>query len=133
MMWALLAAKVDPDSVNDELCPLDRGSPVTGCRRRALGDDVTVFQLALPVPQAAVIVGARDSAHEAAAGPKIELDAPLVVAFTEVEAVTVDLPGPLFGCQPAVTVHDHSRLAGEPGLQLGIGGLLGLGDSLAFG
>lgn len=95
-MWALLAAKVDPDGVDDELCPLDRGSPVTGRRRRALGDDVTGFQLALPVPNAAVIVGARDSAHEATAGPKIELNAPLVVAFTEVKAVTVDLSGPLF-------------------------------------
>lgn len=130
---ARLAGDMGADRVDDELCPLDRGSPVTCGGGGALGDDVTVVQFALSVSEAAVVVGAGDSAHEATAGPKIELDVPLAVSLPEVEAVAVDLSGPLLGCQPAVTAHDDSPLVGEPRLQLGVSGVFGRGDALAFG
>jgi hypothetical protein len=100
---ACLAGKVDSDRVDDELCPFDGRSSVAlgdGC---AVGDDVPVVELALLVVDGAVVVGAGGCPDEVAAGPQIELDAPLVVALAEVEAVAVDFPAPLFGRKAAMT------------------------------
>ena len=79
----------------------------------------------------AVVVGAGDCADEAAAGPKINFDAPLGVALAEVETMTVDFAHPLFRTRAVVAVHDDPLLVREPRLKLGFLGLLGGFDLLA--
>ncbi|ORX17195.1 hypothetical protein AWC31_17860 [Mycolicibacterium wolinskyi] len=69
---------------------------------------------------------------KSAARPQIEVDAPLIVAFAEVETVTVDRPAPLFGCEPAMIVHNDPGALSKPRMKLGVRGLLGGGDLLAF-
>lgn len=61
-----------------------------------------------------------------------DLDVPVTVALAEVKVVTVDVAAPLFGCPAAVAVDDHTRVLGQPGLEGGFCGLLGVAGLLAL-
>ena len=121
-----------PDGGDDERRALPRVGVVALGRDRAGGADVALDDLVLPVTGGSVVVGAVVDPH----GPtraEIDLDVPLGVALAEVEAVPVDLALPLLGCVAAVVVDHDARLIGQPRLQVGLVGLWGSVEPLAFG
>jgi hypothetical protein len=87
---------MDSDGVDDELCQLDGRRPIALGGSFAVGDDVAFVSLSRTVEEGTVDVGAGDDSNCASAGLQIELYAPLVLARTEIEGVTVDLPAPFF-------------------------------------
>jgi hypothetical protein len=99
-----------PDRVDDEPCPLDWCASVSlniGC---AMGDYVALVQLTLLKAGFVVAVDTDEGLGEATTGPKVELNAPIVMAFAEVEGVAVHFPAPLFGCEIAMAVDDDVGL-----------------------
>ena len=131
-MRVCLANRVGPDRVDDELCPFNGRSPVTLAIGCAAGDNVAFVQPTFLVTNGAIVGSSGGCPDESAARPQIELDAPLIVALAEVETVTLDRPPPLFGREPAMSVHNDPGLLSEPRLKLGVRGLFGGGDLLAF-
>lgn len=117
VMCAYLPPEVIADRGHDEPRSLhDGGSVVLGADGSG-GNDVALLELSLPVTRGAVVIVAVDHVKELVGRAKVDLDVPVVVAFAEVEAVTVDVAAPLFGRPAAVTVHDHTRVMGQPVLQ----------------
>ncbi len=77
------------------------------------------------LPRAAIVpVAMRSPLARPGAAAQAQFDVPLAAAFAELEAVPVDLALPLLGYLTAMAAHDDARLVGQPGLQVGLGGLL---------